>query len=509
MKAAPFGDRPGMQIGIARRICLTVPALACSLTYASLTGFQFRIAQDVQDALDRISADSLHAHVSFLASDSLEGRYTPSRGLMIAAEYIAAQFRRAGLQAAGDDGYFQTAAMLELAPNLDGFELVFESRTRSIRVTKENVERQGGGPIGLTRASLVKVDGESVNAMAKRAPDQVRGKVMLVTSPLPKPFPWNTLAELNPALVVLVGDGVVVGGHSSVHLRYLGDSEPPWLFVQDPALFNAVERAKNGPIEGSITVRLAAPRVQPVMLRNVVAILPGSDANLRDTCVLLTAHYDHLGLCAYGEDDPICNGANDNASGTAGVIDIAAALAGLRDKPKRSLVFAAFFGEERGKMGSHHYTQHPSFPLEHTVANINLEQIGRTDDSQGAQIARASLTGFDYSDVGQIFRGAGAQVGVLISRRKKHSDSYFRLSDSPVFADLGIPAHTLWVSYEFGDYHRPGDEWNKLDYENMEKITRAVALGILTIANNSEPPRWNETNPKVKPYVEAWRRRGR
>jgi len=487
----------------ARRIFVARLALGCSLTLASVAWSQLHVTSDVQAALGRISADSLRKNVSFLASDLLEGRYTPSPGLEIAAEYIAAQFRRAGLEPAGDDGYFQTAAMVGVTPNLDGFEFLFESRKRSIRVPKENVERQGSGPVALTRASVVKVSGESVSAMAKRAPDQACGKVVLVTPGHPKPFPWGTLAQLRPALVVLVGDGLATGGQASVHLRYPSDAEPPWLLVQDAELLKAIDPVKPGPVEASITVRLAAPTERATRLRNVVALLPGSDAKLKDTYVLLTAHYDHVG----GKGDQIRNGANDNASGTASIMEVAAAIAGLREKPKRSIVFAAFFGEERGKMGARHYGQHPLFPIERTVANINLEQVGRTDDSEGPQIARASLTGFDYSDVGQTFRRAGQQVGVKIFRHKKYSDSYFRLSDSPVFADLGIPAHTLWVTYDFPDYHRPGDTWDKLDYGNLEKITRAVALGVLTIANTPEPPRWNEANRKAQRYLQAWTQR--
>ncbi len=158
-------------------------------------------------------------------------------------------------------------------------------------------------------------------------------------------------------------------------------------------------------------------------------------------------------------------------------------------------------------MGSRHYIQHPLFPLERTVADINLEQLGRTDDSEGPQISRASLTGFEYSDVGQSFRRAGERVGVKIFRHKKYSDWYFRLSDSAVFADLGIPAHTLFVTYDFPGYHRPGDRWDKLNYGNLEKVTRAVALGVLTIANNAEPPRWNEASRKAKRYLQAWKLR--
>jgi hypothetical protein len=415
--------------------------------------------------------------------------------LEAAAEYIAARFRRAGLEPVGDDGYFQNAAMVEVRPNLDGFEFLFESAKGSVRVLKENVQRQGSGPVSLTRASVVKVSGDAVRAMATRSPNQARGKVLLVTFPVPKPFPWSTLAPLKPALVVLVGDGLATGGQAAVHLRYPDDPEPPWVLVQDPALFRALDRVKPGPLQASVTVQMAAPSERPVRLRNVVGTLRGSDAGLKDTYVLVTAHYDDVGL----------GGANDNASGTAAIMDLGAAFAELREKPKRSVVFAAFFGEERGKMGSRHYRLHPLVPLERTVVDINLEQLGRTDDSEGSQIARASLSGFDYSDVGQILQRAGELVGVKIYRHKKYSDLYFRSSDSPVFADVGIPAHTLSVTYDFPGYHTSGDRSDRLDYGNLEKITRAVALGVLTIANNSEPPRWNEANRKATPYLEAWK----
>ncbi len=431
------------------------------------------------------------------------GRYTPSPGLDAAAQYIAAQFQRAGLEPAGDGGYFQTAEMVGLTPNLEGFEFHFESRKLGIDIFKGAVERQGGGPITLTRAPLLKSNGEAVIAMAARIPDKVRGNVVLVTPGFPKPFPWSALAQLKPALVVLVDGGSVTGGQNSLHLCYADEPEPSWILVHNDELLKVLERAKNGPMEGSITVRLAAPKARAATLRNVVALLSGSNARLKETCLLVTAHYDHIGFISDGKREEIRNGANDNASGTAAIMEVAAALAGLRDKPERSIMFVTFFGEERGKMGSLHYRRHPLFPLDRTVADINLEQVGRTDDSDGPQLACASLTGFDYSDVGESFRRAGEQVGVRIFRRRKYSDSYFRLSDSPVFADLGIPAHTLWVSYEFPDYHSAGDTWEKLDYVNMEKITRAIALGVLTIANNPEPPRWNATNPKAGRYVTA------
>src|SRR6202030_20223 len=117
-----------------------------------------------------------------------------------------------------------------------------------------------------------------------------------------------------------------------------------------------------------------------------------------DTYVMLTAHYDHVGMRATGEDR-IYNGANDDGSGTVSVVEIAGALAALDPRPKRSILFVTFFGEERGLLGSRYYGRHPIVPLEKTIADLNLEQVGRTDATDGPQIGTASITGFDFSEL--------------------------------------------------------------------------------------------------------------
>lgn len=225
---------------------------------------------------------------------------------------------------------------------------------------------------------------------------------------------------------------------------------------------------------------------EPVKLHNVACVLRGSDPALRDTCVLISAHYDHLGT----RGDRIYNGANDDASGTAAVIEMAAAFAKLRERPKRSILFVTFFGEEKGLLGSRYYAAHPLFPVEKTVADINLEQLGRTDDVTGPLLLSAYVTGFDYSDVGAILEKAGALTGVTMAKHGKDSDN------RPL-AQAGIPAHTVSVGYVFPDYHRPGDHWEKLDYPNMEKIVRAVAAGVLMITASDEAPRWNAGKPQA------------
>jgi Zn-dependent M28 family amino/carboxypeptidase len=243
--------------------------------------------------------------------------------------------------------------------------------------------------------------------------------------------------------------------------------------------------------------------VKEVKLQNVIGLLPGSDPVLKDTYVLVTAHYDHLGVLAEGKNSGIYYGANDDSSETASVIELASALPKLKSRPKRSIVFLAFFGEEKILLGSRFYARHLFFPLSNTVADINLEHLGRTDSSEGAQLSKLSFTRFDYSNVPATFQTAGAQTGIQVYRHDPDSDRWFRRSDNETLADMGVVAHTAHVTFGFPDYHKVGDQWQKIDYENMAKIDRAIALGILMIADNPEAPRWKAKNPKANRYFKA------
>jgi hypothetical protein len=236
--------------------------------------------------------------------------------------------------------------------------------------------------------------------------------------------------------------------------------------------------------------------------RNVAAVLPGSDPVLRNTYVMLTAHYDHLGLAKTGVDR-VFNGANDNASGTASVVEIARAFAALRPRPKRSVLFVLFCCEEKGLRGSIYYAAHPLKPLEQTIAQINLEQMGRTDSTEGPHVKAANITGFDFSSVTQTIVQAGEREGVQITKDPKGSEPYFNLSDNAPLARAGVPAHTVSVTYEYPDYHAVGDEWQKLDYNNMAQVDRAIGIAVLDLASAQTEPRWNEAHPAAKVYVEA------
>jgi hypothetical protein len=470
------------------------------LLAGALSAWPADIPPSWKAALERITAASLSGHLSFLASDLLEGRDTPSRGLDIAAEYIAAQFRRAGLEPAGNDGYFQSFERTISEPDLEGFEFSVASGDTVIRPAAGGAI-PADGPVDLAAATVVRLGTDQA------APENMEGKVALVTAEgaavraVMQRIAAATRAK--PALIVVVDPSAVLARVLG-RARILDTPRPPaaavpLAIVADPGFAAAV--AKIAPETAvTATARWKERAARTVKLRNVVAVLRGSDPGLRTTAALLSAHYDHLGALPPGDGDRIYNGANDDASGTVGVVEIASALAALPATPKRSIVFVAFSAEERGGHGSRYYAQNPVFPADRTVANLNLEQIGRTDSTEGERRDNYSVTGFDYSTVSDFLVEAGRRAGVSVYKHEKNSDVYFTRSDNAVLARQGIPAHSLTTAFQYPDYHGLGDHWDKVDFANMEKVTRAIALGLLAIADSPVEPAWNPHNPRAAPY---------
>jgi hypothetical protein len=485
-----------------RLSCVSLVALAAAAQTGSV----------LQQIASHLTANSLKADVSFLASDALQGRGTPSPGLDIAAEFIAAQFRRAGIEPAGDDAYFQTAQFAQVAPDMEGLEFTVTAGGQTMKADRSSLTLQEPAALDLKSTAAFKVDPAALDALTA---DQVRGKVLFVETPGAATARAGMLAirrvpelaaKLQAAAVVILRATAAPGRAPRLReAAAAGDPAAiPVLVVSDAAIRAAVAAGKPGPLDLTVSSHIAAPTVETVKLRNVVGILRGSDPAMKDTYVLLTAHYDHLGVRGTGPGDHIFNGANDDASGTASMIGIANALAGLPARPKRSIVFIALFGEELGDVGSGYYARHPIFPLAQTVADVNLEQLGRTDESNvGTHANQFNLTGFDFTNIAGVFRKAGEQTGVQVVKDEKNSDPFFTRSDNAAFANAGVPSTTLSVAYVYSDYHGAGDEWAKIDYDNMAKIDHTIALAALDIANSAETPRWNAENPKTAPFIKA------
>jgi hypothetical protein len=473
------------------------------------------LSPDIQAALDHIRATSLRGDLSFLASDSLEGRDSPSRGLDIAAEYIATQFQIAGLEPGVSGSYFQSAHMLLVEPSLADFDVKLSRGGREFSMRPSDVVLRVDTALDLKAAPLFKLDLTDGELVDNLTASQVEGKVVIMEF---NPKLSSRLRAANqilrgakPTLRIVVDEKGVTSRQqprrrledpdeavaASERVTWTGEAAAQFYAALQPGLGDA-----------SITAHIDAPVRKPVTLRNVIAILRGSDPALRATCVMLTAHYDHLGMRPDGAGDRIYNGANDDGSGTVSVIEAARALASLKQRPKRSIVFMTFFGEEEGLIGSQYYAHHPVWPIAKTIAQLNLEQVGRTDSTEGRQISNATLTGFDYSDLTSYVQRAGTSTGIRIYKHARNSDVYFADSDNLSLAEAGVPAETLCVAFDYSDYHAVGDEWQKIDYDNMAKLDRAVSLALVLMADSDQPVRWNEANPKTAPYVKVWKQRG-
>ncbi|MET0624229.1 MAG: M28 family peptidase [Pyrinomonadaceae bacterium] len=499
-------------------------------------------------ALEAVSAESMKGHLSFLASDALEGRRTPSRGLDIAAEYIAAQFRRAGLEPAGGDGYFQTAEWRLSARDAASFRLSFgggASPAPAVRAEQLGVGFgvagfnfwEPEGDLSLSGARLLKLDYANFPGGLTR--EQAGGRVVVTELPaVPRgdqARAIQVLRETNDFLARVRGLGAPLvlafdrrsertrggrtprvidpersgSGRNAPELGLGGAQTAPVVFVHGAEAARFFDSLPAGASDATADVRVPAASETPVKVRNVAGLLRGSDPALKDSYVIVSAHYDHIGVregCDPAREDCVNNGANDDGSGTVAVIELASALSKLSKRPKRSILFLTFFGEELGLVGSRYYGRHPLVPLEKTVAQVNMEQIGRTDDSEGPQVGALAVTGFDFSEVGEFLTRAGEVEGVRVYKHPTKSDAYFSRSDNQSLADAGIPAHTAGVAFEFPDYHAVGDHWEKIDYANMARVARAVGRAVLLIADSAQEPRWNEQNPKTARYVEAWKK---
>jgi len=221
----------------------------------------------------------------------------------------------------------------------------------------------------------------------------------------------------------------------------------------------------------------------PFAAVNVVGILPGSDPALRDEAIVIDAHYDHIGLAATSVNgDSIYNGADDDASGTVAVLEVARMLARARPAPKRTIVFLLVTGEERGTLGSRWYLAHPVLPIEHTVANLEIEMIGRPDSLAGGP-GKAWLTGYERSTIGAMLREAGIPL-IPDPRPDQH---FFERSDNIVFARRGIPAHTISSFNLHTDYHRVSDETRLVDLAHMAAVINVTARAVRLVADGPAP----------------------
>jgi hypothetical protein len=212
---------------------------------------------------------------------------------------------------------------------------------------------------------------------------------------------------------------------------------------------------------------------------NLVGVIRGSDPTLRNQAVVLGAHFDHLGIGRAVGGDSIYNGADDDASGVATVLAAARALA--QAPPRRTVIILLTSGEEFGILGTQWYLERPAVPLHMTVADLQVEMVGRPDTLVGADTLW--LTGFERSTMGEALSGAG----LPITADPRPEFRFFERSDNIVFALRGIPAHTLSSFGLHTDYHQPSDEVDRIDFDHLARAAELVARATRVLADGPRP----------------------
>lgn len=380
-----------------------------------------------------------------LAADSLQGRATGTPGIEKAARFIAAEFKKAGLQPTQGTSFLQEFTVLrpkmkELKLKVDGADADVKNVVVITRKPELEVDKKSNYDVVHINA------GDNLFAKARGLVQTGKNTIVLVDTSFTRNF-------------------LRLGGLK----RQLFQSPYSTIFLLGTAL----------PKEFKLK---AKHTFEETKLANVVGVLPGKSK--KDEQVIFSAHYDHLGIGRPLADDSIYNGANDDAAGTTAVILLADYFKKLGNN-ERTLVFAAFTAEEIGGFGSQYFSQ--QFTPAKVVAMFNIEMIG-TESKWGK--ASAYITGFEKSNMGEIL-----QANLKGSPFTFYPDPYpqqqlFYRSDNATLARLGVPAHTISTAKmeDEPNYHKPSDEVKTLDLENMAQIIKAVAESSKTIVSGKDTP---------------------
>jgi hypothetical protein len=486
-----------------------------------------------------ITQDGLKGDVFFLAADEMRGRDSLSVEGRIAANYIAAEFMRLGLKPIAAGTYFQTFPMTSASFDRERTTLVARwwgvEKTFQIG-TDFNVASQSNSPGSLV--GPVVFVGYGITAPEYGYDDfagiDVRGKIALVLTHEPQENSassafkghFNTIHAYNRMKLENVrthgAAGILVVNEWTPHRPPMTPTAPrPGVqpnyalasgFLDVPTFSigrdtaNALLKSTAKTVEQlketidasgkpaslevpvvTVTMTKALTDRRVVQTRNVVGLLEGSDPQLKSEVVAVTAHYDHLGVAG----DRIYRGADDNASGTAGVLEIARAFAQPSARPKRSILFMVFEAEERGLLGAYHYVQTPLVPLAQTVAVLNMDMIGRDEDSPtwnthaADNVNGVNVIGTLYNpDLRRTIERANSGIALKLDYKTDADDreGWFARSDHFPFAEHDVPM-VLFNTGEHPDYHTENDTWERLRYEKMEKIVRLIYLTAWDVAN--------------------------
>jgi hypothetical protein len=483
-----------------------------------------------------ILANDVKYHVSYLASDSLEGRLSGTAGGEAAAQYIAAEFNRFGLQPIGDRGsYFQKFDFvggvklganntLRLNGNSDtlhvekdfipaGFSdsgevtgaLAFAGY--GIAAPQQNYDDYAGLDVNDRVVIAMRYSPDPKNPHSGFQPmEALRYKtlqarehgakaLLLVTGP--QDDPQDALPSLRYDRAG--GDAGLIVAHITRRVADALLAPSGQTIAELQQEINNSKQPKSFHLDGQVAVRVDVAK-EKRQAANVAALLEGSDAAMKNEYVIIGAHYDHLGRSSEGAMDPekqneIHNGADDNASGTAGVLELAQYFSSQAQRPKRSLIFLAFSGEELGLLGSAKYVAAPLKPLEKTAAMVNLDMIGRLKDS--TLVVEGIGTSPSWQDLISRLNGT---YGFTLRLKK---DGYGP-SDHASFYNKNIPVLFFFTNLH-EDYHRVSDDADKINVAGEAAVLRMVSEAVTEIANAEAAPQFTKAAPDSMPMSRGFK----
>ena len=525
------------------KFCLALSYLA-AVASAAVSEPADLHAPAVTNALQRIRPAAIRAHMAFLADDLLEGRGTGTRGYAIAARYVAAQFDAMGLEPGVNGGWFQPVPLQRSEPIRDGSGVEIIGADGERRALTYGADFVMGGdfrPSTEVEAPVVFV-GYGVTAPERGYDDyagvDTQGKIVAYFGGAPAALPPEERAHYSASSIK---KAIAVAHGAAGMLRLWSDEDAKngsWeRVVQASSSFGALAWLDGGKahdtqpqIRGSARLAPAVsqalfsgatvtyadaqakptPAALPVRMRmvkqsrftdltspNVAGLLRGADPALAGEYVVFSAHLDHLGIGEPVNGDAIYNGAVDNASGVASLLEIARAFASLPERPRRSLLFVAFTAEEAGLVGSDYFVHNPPVPPASIAANVNID--GGSMWPFSALFAR----GADHSTLKAAVDAAAAAVEMPVVTDPFPEQASFVRSDQYSFIRRGVPALILgavrtaearplaldWVKNR---YHAPSDDMSQpMDFEAAASFTRDQFLVGYAIAQADARPRWN------------------
>lgn len=464
-----------------------------------------QVKNDAAFYAQKISANSLKKHLTILASDVFEGRETGKKGQQLAAQYLINSFRNSGcFFVPGMNQYEQFFSVVEVQPSGN---LLFNNSQLQFKTdfiyfgSKRNFKLNNTKII--TFSSKSATDTTSNVLIHTLQSNDVRGEVAALKK------------ELSPATKALV---LVATNYSELY-EYLehyttnksmrlstddvkkelpiivvnAQSIAPFLTKEFQFLTNkkqAKKKVKKTPV-GVLSCQLNLAE-KDLISSNVLAYIPGSDSVLKNEILVITAHYDHIGI----DNGVIYNGADDDGTGTVALIEIATAFMNAYKEgngPKRSILIMPVSGEEKGLLGSSYYAAHPVLPLSKTIADLNIDMIGRDDiahegNSDYIYIIGSNMLSDDLHEINEQANKTYTQLQLdyRFNTTTDPNQFYYR-SDHYNFAKNNIPS-IFYFSGVHADYHQPTDDVEKINFDKVEKVTKLVFHTAWMLANNPTKP---------------------